>query len=95
MSNSLHSIFGALFEHECVISRVETKKWREKIQTTVKIAIGGDWYLKERKDHQSNLLLVAGGVGINPILSMMRHLAVSRHSWENGFLLFFEVLHAG
>jgi ferredoxin-NADP reductase len=36
------------------------------------IQVGGDWFLKRRKNEQKNLLLIAGGVGINPILSMLR-----------------------
>ena len=46
-----------------------------------KIAVGGDWFLKEKEPDDRKLLLVAGGVGINPVLAMLRHL-VSGNSWE-------------
>ena len=65
------------------LSRVE--KWEkngEKIQIKDQIAIGGEWYLKRRKEHQSRLLLVAGGVGINPILAMLRSLVYDDNLWE-------------
>ena len=47
------------------------------------IAIGGEWFLKRKNENEKNLLLVAGGVGINPVLSMLRHLVVEKDSWEN------------
>jgi len=53
-----------------------------KVDDIVQIAIGGEWYLKRRKPHQTRLLLVAGGVGINPILAMLRHLAHMDDAWR-------------
>ena len=47
-----------------------------------KIAVGGEWFLKPRKKNQKRLVLVAGGVGINPILSMVRQLASNDDGWE-------------
>ena len=39
--------------------------------------------MKRKNKNEKNLLLVAGGVGINPVLSMLRHLVVEKDSWEN------------
>ena len=39
--------------------------------------------MKRKNENEKNLLLVAGGVGINPVLSMLRHLVVEKDSWEN------------
>lgn len=52
------------------------------------IQVGGDWFLQRRRDSQKTLLLVAGGVGINPILSMLRHLSVENDGWEKIVLLY-------
>ncbi|CBY37752.1 unnamed protein product [Oikopleura dioica] len=54
----------------------------------VSIQVGGDWFLKRRKNEQKNLLLIAGGVGINPILSMLRHLSVDDDGWESITLIY-------
>jgi len=49
----------------------------------VTIKIGGEWFLKEKRENEKCLLLVAGGVGINPILAMLRHLGRNpSESWE-------------
>ena len=47
------------------------------------MAVGGEWFLQRKNGNEQNLLLVAGGVGINPILSMLRHLVVDEDSWQN------------
>ena len=58
--------------------------WNEKVieKYQKKIAVGGEWFLKPRKKNQKRLVLVAGGVGINPILSMVRQLASNDDGWE-------------
>ena len=68
-----------------------TRENGKKIQIKDQIAIGGEWYLKRRKPHQTRLLLVAGGVGINPILAMLRHLAHMDDAWERGLILSYHV----
>merc|ERR1711953_1524463 len=53
-----------------------------------KIAVGGDYFLKPRKSNQKRLVLVAGGVGINPILSMVRQLASNNDGWKDIILIY-------
>lgn len=52
------------------------------------IAIGGEWFLKKRERDENRLLLVAGGVGINPILSMLRHLVAESDNWSEIELIY-------
>ena len=61
-------------------------KWESYEKYQKKIAVGGDWFLKPRKSNQKRLVLVAGGVGINPILSMVRQLASNDDGWERDWL---------
>ena len=61
-------------------------KWESYEKYQKKIAVGGEWFLKPRKSNQKRLVLVAGGVGINPILSMVRQLASNDDGWERDWL---------
>lgn len=49
---------------------------------SVSIRVGGDFYYPHRKNEQSDLLLVAGGVGVNPIFSIYSHYFDSRKRGE-------------
>lgn len=42
------------------------------IGSTVTICFGGDFYYDSHKEQNEDLLLIAGGVGINPIYSILR-----------------------
>ena len=35
--------------------------------------VGGDFFYSPNEGHQDNLLLIAGGVGINPLYSIMQY----------------------
>ena len=40
----------------------------------MKLQVGGDfYYYAEKSEQKPDLLLIAGGVGINPLISTMRH----------------------
>ena len=44
------------------------------VGSTVKLQVGGDfYYYAEKSEQKLDLLLIAGGVGINPLISTMRH----------------------
>ena len=44
------------------------------VGSKVKLQVGGDfYYYAEISEHKPDLLLIAGGVGINPLISTMRH----------------------
>ena len=47
-----------------------------KIDSQVQISVGGDFYydIDEYVDKDLDILLLAGGVGINPLLSILRHI---------------------
>lgn len=48
-----------------------------KIDSQVQISVGGDFYydINEDVDKDHDVLLLAGGVGINPLISILRHIA--------------------
>lgn len=54
----------------------------------IQVAIGGEWFLKKRKKNQKRIILVAGGVGINPILSMLRNLSADDDKWKDIILIY-------
>ncbi|ESN93617.1 hypothetical protein HELRODRAFT_88429, partial [Helobdella robusta] len=68
-----------------------------KIGSQVDIAVGGQFFFnssvylrsltsspeKDHKNRKGNLLLIAGGVGINPIISILRHVVRNSSVLEN------------
>ena len=44
-----------------------------KVGDVLKIRVGGDFYYDPTSSSVSNLLLIAGGIGINPIFSIFQH----------------------
>ena len=50
--------------------------WMHKVcavGTQLKVRVGGDFYYDPAPSKLSDLLLVAGGIGINPIYSILKH----------------------
>ena len=48
-----------------------------QVGDVLKIRVGGDFfYAPPTPSNATNLLLIAGGVGVNPLISMLQH-----HTW--------------
>lgn len=60
-----------------------------RVGSKVKLKVGGDfYYYAEISSPKPDLLLIAGGVGINPLISAMRH-AEDLNNGSNGISLHF------
>ncbi|XP_012877558.1 PREDICTED: oxidoreductase NAD-binding domain-containing protein 1 [Dipodomys ordii] len=54
------------------------------LDSEVEVRVGGDFFFDPQpEDAPRNLVLIAGGVGINPLLSILRHAADLHREWAN------------
>ena len=44
-----------------------------QVGSELQVRSGGDFFYDPPREEPSDLLLVAGGIGINPLISMLRH----------------------
>ncbi|XP_037380655.1 oxidoreductase NAD-binding domain-containing protein 1 [Talpa occidentalis] len=55
------------------------------LDSEVAVRVGGEFYFDPQPaDASRNLVLIAGGVGINPLLSILRHWADLHREWVDG-----------
>uniref|UniRef100_A0A8D0X6L0 Oxidoreductase NAD binding domain containing 1 n=1 Tax=Sus scrofa TaxID=9823 RepID=A0A8D0X6L0_PIG len=54
------------------------------LDSEVAVRVGGEFFFDPQPaDASRNLVLIAGGVGINPLLSILRHVADLHREWAN------------